>query len=146
MIRIRRIEAGGIADLQHRMEEMMERVLADVWSAGRVSRGWVPRADIYDTAEALHLTLEVPGVPREAIEILVQGRFLCVTGSRPEPRASECTRWHQMEIAHGRFEKVIELPGDIDPDGVSATYQDGFLILRAPRMALPPRTVAVEKG
>ncbi len=146
MVRIRRIQAGDIADLQHRMEEMMDRVLADVWHGGRLSRGWVPRVDIYETPEALHITLEIPGVPREAIEILVEGRFLSVTGSRPEPRASDCTRWHQMEITHGRFEKVIELPGDVDPDAVIASYQDGFLILRAPRVSSSSRTVAVENG
>jgi HSP20 family protein len=146
MVRIRRTRAGGIDSLHARMEEMMDRVLGDVWSVGRPSRGWAPRADIYETPDALHITLEIPGVAREAIEILVEGRLLSVTGSRPQPRASDCLRWHQVEIAHGRFEKIIELPGDVDPDGIHASYRDGFLILRIPRTTSPARTVTIEKG
>ena len=146
MVRIRRLKSQEITDLQRRMEEVMDRVLSDVWPSGRLSRGWVPRADIFETADALHVRLEVPGVPRDSIDVVVEGPYLSVSGSRREPETGDCTRWHQMEIAHGRFERVIAMPDDVDADAISATYEDGFLIIKAPRGASPSCSVKVERG
>jgi len=143
MVRIRRVDEGSALDLHRQMEQMMEALARSV-EAPRASAAWAPQVDIYETAEAVVLALEIPGVDRADIEILVQGSYLRVAGVRREPASAGCMRWHQMEIAYGPFERVVALPGEIDPERVRATYTDGFLRIEVPRGLPHPRTVPIE--
>lgn len=143
MVRIRRVEDSSALDLHRRMEQMME-ALAHGLDPTRASAAWVPPVDIYETNETIVLALEVPGVERADVEILVQGPYLRVAGVRREPAGAGCMRWHQMEIAYGPFERVVVLPEEIDPEQVRATYLDGFLRIEIPRSLPLPRTVPIE--
>jgi len=142
MVRILISPTREVADLHRRMEQMMERLL-HIAEPESSSLGWVPRADVYETAEQILVSLEIPGVERGEIEILVQGPYLRVSGVRQEP-TSVCMRWHQMEIVYGPFERVVALPLAIDPEGIRATYTDGFLRIEIPRGAAGPRSVSIE--
>ncbi len=141
MVRIRRSPGVEISDLHRRMEQMMQQLLH---SADPAAHGWVPRADIYETADGLVLSLEIPGVERGDIEIEVQGVYLKVSGVRQEPTASGCMRWHQMEIVYGPFERVVALPQEVDPERIRATYREGFLRIEIPREASGSRTVPID--
>jgi HSP20 family protein len=144
MVRIRRSPANPMLDIHHRMERVMERLLRDVKSA-EPQASWSPRADVYETAEGFMLTLELPGVDRDEIEILVEGLYLRLSGVRPDPLAQNCMRWHQMEIAHGRFERVIALPPEADAERITATYKDGFLSIHIPRGSSGARSVPIDE-
>lgn len=108
------------------------------------AHGWVPRVDIRETADEILVSVELPGVGREDIEVTVEGSYLRVAGVRPEPTSETCVRWHQMEITYGPFERVINLPCEIDPDRISATYQDGFLRIQIPREIPGARQVPID--
>ena len=144
MVRIRRSPAHPMLDIHHRMEQVMERLLRDVKPV-EAQASWVPRADVYETAEGFVVTLELPGVEREEIEILVEGFYLRLSGFRPEPLAQGCMRWHQMEIAHGRFERVLALPQEADPERITATYKDGFLSIHIPHGSSGARSVPIDE-
>jgi HSP20 family protein len=144
MVRIRRSPTHPMLDIHHRMEQVMERLLRDVKPV-EPQTAWVPRADVYETADGFVVTLELPGVEREEIEILVEGLYLRLSGARPEPPTRECMRWHQMEIAHGRFERVIALPQEADSEGITATYKDGFLVIQIPRGSSGVRSVPIDE-
>lgn len=143
-MRIRRIPAHPMVDLHRRMEQVMERLLQDVKPLESPAP-WVPRADIYETAEEFVVTLEIPGVDREEIEILVEGPYLSLSGVRPEPAPMGCMRWHQMEVAHGRFERLLALPQEADADRITATYKDGFLSIHIPRGPASARSVPIDQ-
>ena len=145
MVRIRRSPAHPMLDLRHRMELVMERLLSDVAHPIEAQGAWVPRANVYETIEGFVVTLEVPGVERQELEVVVDGQYLSVSGTRPEPESSECMRWHQMEIGHGRFERVLGLPAGADLERISATYQDGFLLIVIPRGVPDSRSVPINK-
>src|SRR2546425_13147144 len=132
MVRIRRSTAQPVLDLHRRMEEVMERLLRDVKPL-EAPAPWTPRADIHETPEAFVVTMEIPGVEREEIDIVVEGLYLTISGHRTEPSSPECMRWHQMEIAHGRFERVLALPQEVEAERITATYRDGFLHITIPR-------------
>jgi HSP20 family protein len=142
LVRIGRGEAQVMADLHRRLEQVMERLLHDA-APSPASRGWVPRTDIYDTPDGLSVILDLPGIEPQEIEIVVEGAYLSVSGSRPEPAPIGCMRWHQMEIAHGPFERIIALPGEVDPARITATYEDGFLHISIPRAAGGGRLVPI---
>jgi HSP20 family protein len=132
MVRIRRSPPAPMLDLHRRMEQVLESLLRDVKPLESPAP-WIPRVDIFETAEEFVVTLEIPGVDREEIDIMVEGLCLTVSGARPDPSPAGCVRWHQMEIAHGRFERVLALPQEVDPERITATCKDGFLSIRIQR-------------
>ncbi len=119
-------------DLHRRMEQVLESLLRDVKPLESPAP-WIPRVDIFETAEEFVVTLEIPGVDREEVDIMVEGLCLSVSGARPDPSPGGCVRWHQMEIAHGRFERVLALPQEVDAERITAICKDGFLSIRIPR-------------
>jgi HSP20 family protein len=143
MIRIRRIAATDLSTIHRRMEQTMETLVRGLGHLA-VPRGFVPRADIHETAAGVMVTLDLGGVPRDGIEIIIEGEYMRVSGVRHEPEGGPCLRWHQMEIAYGPFERVIALPPESDIDGISATFQDGFLQISVPRRAAGGRQVPVD--
>ncbi len=143
MVRIRTTATREVADLHRHMEQMLERLLYAAEPDPAIA-GWVPRADVYETAGGILVTVEVPGVERGEIEILVQGSYMRVSGVREEPALSSCMRWHQMEIAYGPFERVVSLPAEVDAERITATYRDGFLRIEIPRASPPSRSVTID--
>jgi HSP20 family protein len=132
MIRIRRVASPDLYEVHRRMEQMMETLLHGL-GPGSGTRGFLPRADIHETASGMEVTLDLAGVRREDLEIVIQGEFLRVSGVRREPEVGECLRWHQMEIAYGPFERVFALAPEADVDNIAAAYHDGFLRVTVPR-------------
>lgn len=143
MVRIRRNAAQTATDLHRSMERMMEHLFHGPETVAS-TQGWAPRVDVYETLEGVLVTIEIPGVKREEIEIVLEEPYLRVQGVRHEPEAAGCMRWHQMEIAYGPFERILVLPQEIDYDAISATYGDGFLRLTLPRRPSAGRTVPIE--
>jgi len=131
MIRIRTIPVSEVSDLHRRMEQVMENLLHGF---GAVAPGtaFLPRADIHETASGIRIILDLAGVTRDEIDIVIEGRHLRVAGTRLEPEGSECLRYHQMEIPYGSFERIFHLPEAADAERVSASYRDGFLQITVP--------------
>jgi HSP20 family protein len=131
VIRIRRVVPQEVSDLHRRMEQVMDSLLHGLGPAYG-PKGFVPRADIHETGEGLLVTVDLPGVSREAIDIVVEGQALRISGVRPEPAGTACLRWHQLEIAYGPFERFIPLPASANLDSIQANYKDGFLQVTIP--------------
>jgi len=143
-MRIRRIPAHPMIDLHRRMEQVMERLMQEVTPLESPAP-WVPRANVHETAEEFVVTLEIPGIDRDEIEIVVEGLYLSLSGTRAEPTTQGCMRWHQMEITHGRFERVLALPQEADAERITATYKDGFLYIHIPRDRAGVRSVPIDE-
>ena len=97
---------------------------------------WVPNTDVYVTEGGLVIKVELAGMRKEDLEVLmVDGNRLKISGHRPDGcRAPKCT-FLVMEINYGAFESVIELPSGYDLSQAKATYQNGFLRIDVPEQA-----------
>jgi HSP20 family protein len=101
-----------------------------------------PCADMYETAKALIVRIELPGVRPENLNITLSAddRVLAIAGERAETRQepNERVRYHHLEIFYGAFEREITLPANIrfDRDQISANYKDGFLVITLPKRAV----------
>jgi HSP20 family protein len=121
------------------MERMMERVL-EGRSAAPELPGWVPAADVYETAEELVLLVEVAGVDPASLELTLDGEVLRLSGQRPDsPHRADCVAVHQMEIEFGRFERLFAVPAGLDGSRADARFDAGFLEVRLPKRAAEPR-------
>ena len=91
-----------------------------------------PPVNLYETAEGLVLTAEVPGVGKEDLEVSVHGNQVVLRGERrigyPETASP-----HRRERRSGAFVRTVVLPRAVDPDDAEATCRNGVLTLRLGR-------------
>jgi HSP20 family protein len=93
---------------------------------------WVPNTDVYVTEGGLVVKVELAGMRRQDLELLIEGQRLKIRGNRPDGcRAPKC-KFLLMEINYGAFETVIELPSGYDLVQAKAAYQNGFLRIDVP--------------
>ncbi|HPQ96095.1 MAG TPA: Hsp20/alpha crystallin family protein [Thiolinea sp.] len=71
---------------------------------------WEPPVDMLETASSLQITVALPGVAPERLEVHLAGGQLIVSGLRPLPVQRQGVRVHRLELPHGRFERRIPLP------------------------------------
>jgi len=89
------------------------------------------------------IRVELAGVERDQIQITLDGKRLHVRGVRRPRIDRNARRLHQVEIAFGPFERVLEIEGAFDRSGVSATLEGGFLSVTLPRPKPQTRRIAV---
>lgn len=115
-----------------RINREMAQLFDDAWTQPSLrDGGFVPMADIEETDDAFLVEIEVPGVDRDDIDIELTGRTLSVSGERKEKERTGILR--KKTRVTGRFAYEVSFPGDLDDDGVSASYEDGVLTVRVPK-------------
>ncbi len=125
--------------LAQNMGEMIEGMFRKTYVGFRPTKTWEPPINVYEEATCLIVCVELAGMRREGIDVQVVPGRLIVRGSRPDPQWSggQAThRVHLLEIHHGPFERTIELPADLDVDGATAQYRNGYLWIQLPRTAI----------
>lgn len=92
-----------------------------------------PPVDVYQTETHVVVLVEIAAIPEEEILIEVEGRIMLVRGERKALSGPAVRAYHQMEIAHGVFQREILLPAEVNPEELSAVYKDGILEIALPK-------------
>ena len=106
-------------------------------------RFYVPMTDAYETAEALTLVMEMPGVDREKLSIALENDILKVEG------LIDFAKYHGMEPVYteyniGHYARSFSLSDKVDQEAISAKLDDGVLTLTLPKSASArPRRIAI---
>jgi HSP20 family protein len=90
---------------------------------------WCPAADIYATSCGWLVKLDLAGVRPQDIELIVRGRRLTVRGVRRDCTLEEGQRHYSLEISYNRFERTLDLPGNVEAARISTDYRDGMLLV-----------------
>jgi HSP20 family protein len=110
-------------------------------SAGYV---WAPVADVLETAEAVIVQVELPGIAPEQVVVELHDGDLLVRGERPCEHERPGHAYIMVERAHGAFSRRFALPTGVDGAGISAVLSEGLLTVTIPRSgARGPRRFAV---
>jgi HSP20 family protein len=120
------------------MDELMERFGAFPGSAG----GPFP-VNVYDTGEDILAVLEVPGIPKEALQVDVRENALTVTGTRGEAPYKDASALRR-ECPTGSFTRTLRMPVKVEAEKISAQYRNGLLSVRMPKAEeAKPRQIAI---
>lgn len=107
---------------------------------------WVPNTDVYKTDAGIVIKIEMAGMRKEDLELMIEGSRIKISGNRPDCcRAPRCT-FQVMEIHYGHFETSVEVPPGYDVSRSRAAYQNGFLRIDVPMSAAGQRIVPVDPG
>lgn len=125
--------------LQDRMNRLFEdatqrRARTEAETRDEFERAdWTPAADIHETDSGYSISIDLPGIDRQALQLDVDDNRLIVRGVREIEEA----RQHRSERPSGKFLRTFSVPNTVDQAGIGAEYKDGVLKIRLPRRPEP---------
>ena len=114
-------------DINDRFGQLIRSFFGDTSGfagAGRPSP-LAPPIDIEETDDAYLVDIDLPNVNPEDVTIEMRGEELHISGAFQQRERSGVLR--RQNRPAGDFEYVVDLPSDIDPNRVEATYDAGVL-------------------
>jgi HSP20 family molecular chaperone IbpA len=117
------------------MLEQAQRLQRQFFRFGHAAHAqprWEPPVDIVAFGSEIQITVALPGVAPEHVQVRIEGDALSVVALRIRPVNERTTQIHRLEIPYGRFERRIALPPghyEVLEQGCS----NGCLVLRLTR-------------
>jgi HSP20 family protein len=107
-------------------------------------RGFVmPSTDVYETPDSYVITVDMPGVSREAIHVTMDQNSLVVKGSIGEKEGGK-PNILVAELQRTGYYRVFNLGKGIDRDSIDARYEDGVLTVKLlKKEELRPREISI---
>jgi HSP20 family protein len=136
--------------VQHDMEQMFRSMLGSRPTVDPRHNGiWRPPLEVYETEDALVVTVEVAGLDESQVHLTIDAGLLRIRGERVDARQAEKRSYHEARIHYGAFGADVFVPFPVDADRADASYDHGFLRIVLPRQrarTIVPRTVGDERG
>ncbi|MEF3306877.1 Hsp20/alpha crystallin family protein [Paenibacillus sp. GYB003] len=98
------------------------------------------RMDIHETDAEVVATCDLPGLEKkEDVHIDVSGNVLTISGTINRSHEAKEENMHQRERYFGRFQRSVALPSPVQEEGIKASYKNGVLEIRMPKLQPPPK-------
>jgi HSP20 family protein len=149
--------------------EIMNRPASDLWSQidrafddlhyhfldafggapARLFRGEMPdaraaRVDVVDTGTSYRILAEVPGIPKENLELKVRGSTVEIRGQFEQAKESNDTEYLHRERFYNGFYRRLDLPEEVVGTEAKAKMNHGLLELELPKVHPAPEAGEVK--
>jgi HSP20 family protein len=109
------------------------------------SSRWLPAVDIKEEADKFILTIDIPGVSPDKVEISMENNVLTLKGSREENINEDKPGYHRIERIKGSFYRRFTFPDTADAEQVTAKSRHGVLeVTIGKKKAMKVRKISVE--
>ena len=109
-------------------------------------RAVLPAVDVFEDAAGITLLADMPGVPKEQLELKVEGDALLIEGG-VQPLTPDGLEAIYAELRVPRYRRSFSLSRELDSSRIEANLKDGVLTLRIPKQAhAQSRRIAVTAG
>jgi HSP20 family protein len=116
-------------------------------SARATTTAWAPALDISERKDAYLVTVELPGVEADDLEITMEDGLLTIQGERHFAHDSSEQQFHRVERRYGAFRRAITLPAHVMAEGIQASFEDGVLQVLVPKAEeAKPKHIQVRPG
>jgi HSP20 family protein len=107
---------------------------------------WMPAIDLTENDKEYVVRVEVPGIPRENLDVHLEGGILTLTGHREKNirEEKENVLWEEREA--GKFLRTLRLPKAVEANKVEAVYNEGILTVRLPKTETTVKNKILIKG
>ena len=145
---------GPFQDLRSAQDEMaqMSPMLAHALGlhtqqGSARATAWAPAMDISERKDAYLVTVELPGLKPEDLDITMEDGLLTIQGDRQFTQESSEQQFHRVERRYGAFRRAITLPAHVMAEGIQASFEDGVLQLLVPKAEeAKPKRIQVRPG
>ena len=108
---------------------------------------WVPALDISERKDAYLVSVELPGLKAEDLDITMEDGLLTIQGERHFANDSSEQQFHRVERRYGAFRRAITLPAHVMAEGIQASFEDGVLQILVPKAEeAKPKRIQVRPG
>jgi HSP20 family protein len=144
-----------LRDAQEEMAQMtqMSQMLARALGLQGQQQGsgtataWAPALDISERKDAYLVTVELPGVEAEDLEITLEDGLLTIQGERHFAHDSSEQQFHRVERRYGAFRRSITLPAQVRAEQIEASFDNGVLQILVPKMEeATPKRIQIRPG
>ena len=141
-------------DLRSAQDEMaqMSPMLAHALGLHRqqgsaTTTAWAPALDISERKDAYLVTVELPGMTAEDLDITMEDGLLTIQGERQFTAESSEQQFHRVERRYGAFRRSITLPAQVQAEQIQASFDNGVLQIVVPKMEeAKPKRIQVRPG
>ena len=151
-----------LSRLRWDVDRLFDRFLD--WPSGMEGMGFADvRLDVSETEEEIVVRAEVPGIDPKDLDIELVGDILTLSGEKTETfedgdddkrrrsekgdRSERTSRPHYSERRFGSFRRSIQLPMNVEPEGVRAEHKNGVVTIRLKKAASArPRRIQIKSG
>lgn len=128
-------------DLQKEMGRLLETF--EPLHSWRLARPF-PAMNLYDAGDRYMLTVQLPGVAPESVELSITGETLTLRGERTRPEGVAEESYRRQERQFGRWTRSVTVPDRVEVGEVSASFSQGVLTVTLPKAeSARPRHIAV---
>ncbi|WP_404415494.1 Hsp20/alpha crystallin family protein [Marinospirillum sp.] len=132
---------GDIWQLHREMDRLFDETFKGLgWpsfsKAGRERGGslaFTPKLDVASAEKEYTITLEAPGLEEKDIQLDLQDHTLFIRGEKRQENEEKDKHFYRIERSFGQFQRVLELPQDVDTEAIQAKMNKGVLTLSLPR-------------
>jgi HSP20 family protein len=130
------------------VQEQMDRLFQMLGQEPAQTRtsAWTPAISVWEAQNEMIVFIDVPGVPRDRIDVSIQANVLAITGNRPAPIGNG----HRLRFGErpiGPFRRLLPLPPGLRTAELTARLRDGVLEVVIPREigagVINPRSVPI---
>ncbi len=118
--------------LKNEFNELFERFWSGQMEPMQLGR-WAPAIDVSETADAVQVHVEIPGIEPSQVEISIEGDVLTIRGQKPELPRDTNRKFLRVERRYGTFMRSIRLPVAVAADQAAASAHNGVLEISLPR-------------
>jgi HSP20 family protein len=124
-------EVNSLTNNPHALEEALDDI-------------WHPHCDMYQTDTEWIIIMELAGMNKHDISIVITDEYIRISGDRVLPAVSCRMSYLNMEIETGKFERRIFFPmSPIDRDNPKVTYENGFLRIAYTLLPIVERIIEI---
>ena len=124
-------ELGEFADEVRRIFLELGRAFGADSLAGECS----PAIDVFETDEAVEVTVDLPGVAPSGVRLLMKADTLLIAGEKTARRGQRESSFHLVERDFGRFARAVRLGRPCDASHARARFSAGVLRVTVPKIA-----------
>lgn len=106
----------------------------------RVADWFAPKSEASALEKYYEISLELPGVKAEDVDIKMQNNSLVLRGEKRSEREETGQSYYFSEREYGSFQRSFRLPPDADGDNIDAQFKDGVLRLQIARKSASEST------
>ena len=134
-----------LMSIQNELNRLFGRTYGGGEPGSAQTGSWVPALDVYETVDKFVVTVELPGIEPEDVEVSVEDSTLTIKGQR-EFFYKDATEdsFQRIERRYGAFSRTLSMPTTADTERVEASFDKGVLTIElSKREEAKPKKVTV---
>ncbi len=117
-----------------KMNQYFNSLVESHFSNSKFNNFNYPRMDIQETTNNITLKFDLAGVAKENIKLSIDdNNLLTLEGEKKESKEEKSKESVKKEIFYGSFQRVVQLPDNIEQEKLTTNYKNGILTVSIPK-------------